>query len=95
MSEITEAQCSIKNSRINDFRAATLVAVERQTEYDQWVDLDGRTPRQARGSPAEASLFLSVFYLVKMLYPNFFFFEDSEDSSFTTHLDIVILRRSS
>lgn len=72
MFEITGAQCSIKNSRISDFRAAALVAVERQTDYDQWVDLDGHIPKQAQGSPAEASLFLSFFYLVETLYPNFF-----------------------
>ena len=71
MFEIVGAHGTIKNSTFTDLHATTFVAVQRQTDDEQWVDLTAHnmntSPRCHRRSLSPSLL---SSYPVKMLYAN-------------------------
>lgn len=73
MIEITGARYSVKNARICDFHATTLVAVEWQTDCDQCVHLHGHNTSPTTSHTCR-SLPSRVFPLPCQNPPPWFFF---------------------
>lgn len=94
MIEITGARYSVKNARICDFHATTLVAVEWQTDCDQCVHLHGHNTSPTTSHTCR-SLPSRVFPLPCQNPLPWFFFADSDNSYFTNSLNTVILQRAS